>query len=114
MGSVLQLGFPGNSTFDEPRVEPRALQMLLSDNENTVESRRVGRPMGGLQFLSQSINSVFQFSYLFLHVSELCIPTQHGAPPDASSNEMLSSPGKAWQRRNGCHARTLLPKKCLR
>src|SRR5580700_3233738 len=65
--------------------------------------------MGSLQFLSQSGNSIFQFGYLFLDVFELCIPTQHGAPPDAPSIEMLSSPGKACQRRTGCHSRGLLP-----
>src|SRR6202043_3078420 len=55
----------------------------------------------------------FQFSNLFLHISELCIPTQHNAPPDAPSVEMLSSLGKTWQRRIGCHTRVLLPKKSL-
>src|SRR5580704_7554548 len=81
--------------------------------KNTLHSPRVRGRLSGLQLPFESGNPVFQFSNLFLHISELCIPTQHNAPPDAPSVEMLSSLGKTWQRRIGCHTRVLLPKKSL-
>jgi hypothetical protein len=56
------------------------------------EFRSGPHPLGAAQFIFQSGNPAPQFGYLVLYVLELCIPTQHGAPPDASSIGILSTP----------------------
>src|SRR5580704_5342764 len=65
--------------------------------KNTLHSPRVRGRLSGLQLPFESGNPVFQFSNLFLHVSELCIPTQHNDLQTPPRLKMLSTLGKAWQ-----------------